>query len=143
MALEAHGDASSDKIGTLHADMGLQQTLGQEVKSKQICSVREAIHARHQSKAVGKQCHCSDRMVWDEWAGEEQGWAGSRGSDLSPWHVSSPNTGQQFLPVWAAETQEDYRAPGGCDELGLERWLQPSDNVGSESCEGGWDGQCG
>lgn len=47
------------------------------------------------------------------------------------------------LQWWAAETQENYWGLGGCNELGLEMWLQPFDNVDSKSCEGGWDGQCG
>lgn len=59
--------------------------------------------------------------------------------------LGSPSSlsGQPFLPVQAAETRGNYQGLGGCDELGLETWLRPSDNTGVKSCEGGWDGQCG
>ena len=43
----------------------------------------------------------------------------------------------------AGETQENYQGLGGCDELGLEKWLQPFGNVGSKSCEAGCNRQCG
>lgn len=71
-----------------------------------------------QSKAVKKRCHSPERMV-HEWAAEEQA-----EGDLPPWHMKA---GQQFLPFWAAEMQENYRGwLSGCDELGLEMWLKPS-----------------
>lgn len=75
----------------------------------------------------GKVMPCSDGMVWDEGAAEQH---------HGQWSVKVPSAGQQLLPVQAAGTQENSRGLGGCDEIGLETWLQPLDPVGSSSCGG-------